>query len=128
MHTIRLTELDAVILWCLPQPGCDLPYLVWMYTFCNRAAAPGYAELDGCLRRSIQIGALRYPETGHYQLTPEWYERVHQWDEQFKVPEDGMIEFSDWLPTQEWPVVCPRVFILTPEEYERATAGRPRRG
>jgi hypothetical protein len=125
---VRLTEFDGYLLWCLPDPGCDLPYLIRAYTFVNRDAAPSYPELAECMQRSVLAGVMPPPVGGHYRLSPEWRPRVRQWDGRSAVPEEGMIAFAEWLSSGEWPVVCPAGYALGRDEYEAAVAGHPRRG
>ncbi|AMV24444.1 hypothetical protein VT84_08605 [Gemmata sp. SH-PL17] len=68
---VRFTEFDGYLLWCLPEPGCDLAYLIWAYTFLNRDAVPSYPQLAECLRRSVSTGAILPPVGGHFRLSPE---------------------------------------------------------
>src|SRR5689334_7172231 len=124
---VRFTEFDACLLWCVPDPGCDLAYLIRAYIFLNRDAAPSYAELAGCLGRAVLAGVMPLPIAGHYQLTPEWHQRVHQYDEQYTVPEYGMVESAEVLPSCEWPVMTRTNFVLNRNQYEAAVAGHPKR-
>lgn len=119
-NMVRFTDLDGYILWCLQYRGCDLRGLIRSYTFLNRDAAPNYGELVGCLRRAVLAGAIPLPSDGHYGLTPEWLHRNRAWDSQYSIPEDRMIAFSEWISSQEFPVVNPTEFVVEREEYEAA--------
>lgn len=123
---VRFTEFDGYLLWCLPDPGCDLSYWIRAYTFFNRDAVPDYPVLAECLQRSVLAGVMQPPVGGHYGLSPEWRSRVRQWEDQSAVPEDDMGAFAEWLSSSEWPVVCPTGYALGRDEYEAAVAGRYR--
>lgn len=124
---VRFTDFDGYLLWCLPDQGCDLAQLIRAYIFINRDAASNYRELAACLERAVLAGVMTPPEGGRYRISPDWLPRIHRWDGQFAVSEDGMIAFAEWLSSGEWPVSCPAGYALGRDDYEAAAAGHPRR-
>ena len=112
-------DADAAILFCVPEQGCDLCYLVERYTCFERIAVPTYEVVAGCVGRAVQAGAMSVPAGGVYRLTPEWFARVHRRDTEFSAPEYAAIELIDELQGQEWPVVRPE-FMLPAHEFARA--------
>ena len=113
---------DAALLYCIPEPGCDLNYLVERYTCFERIAVPSYELVAGCLGRAVRAGAMPFPTGGLYRLTPEWFTRVHRRNDEFSASEYAMIEFAEELEAQEWPAVGPE-FVL-PEGSSSGAAWR----
>jgi hypothetical protein len=111
---------DASILFCIPEQGCDLNYLVERYTCFERIAVPTYEIMAGCLRRAVGAGVLMFPAGGLYRLTPEWYARVHRSDGKFSASDYAMIEFADELQSQEWAEVGVAEFELSMLAYQSA--------
>ncbi|MCE9567135.1 MAG: hypothetical protein K8U57_34465 [Planctomycetes bacterium] len=120
MAGVRFQYTDAAILFCIPEPGCDLEYLVQRYTCFERIAVPTYETVAGCLSRAVRAGAMPFPADGHYRLVPEWYSRVHERDGEFAASELAMIEFSEMLEAQVWPEVGTAEFTLDQAEFRRA--------
>ena len=123
---VRFTERDGYILWCIPDRGCDPAYLIRAYVFVNRDAAPSYTETADRLRRSVQAGVIPPPVGGHFQLSPGLQGRIRRWGEGSAMAEEGMIAFSEWLSSREWPVLVPAGYLLDREQYEAAASGHPR--
>ena len=92
---IRFADIDGIILGVIPEIGCDLPYLVRVYTFINRDAAPNYDELSGCFNRSIRAGIMRVPMRGRYHLIQEWTQIVNSWIDKTRSVDLGIFDFSD---------------------------------
>lgn len=119
MNGVKFQYTDAAILFCIPERGCDLSYLVERYTCFERTAIPSYDMVAGCLGRAAQTGALQLPIDCSYRLTSEWFSRVHRYDQEFSATELAMIEFADELQMQEWPAIGEE-FVLSESEFERA--------
>lgn len=117
--SVRFQYADAAILFCVPEAGCDLNFLVQRYTFFERIAVPDYQVVSGCLSRAVRAGAVPVPTAGQYSLTPEWYVYIHQRDGEITPSELAMIEFADELEAHEWPIIGPE-FVLPTDEFERA--------
>lgn len=119
MSGVKFQYTDAAILFCVPEPGCDLNYLVHRYTYFERIAVPTYETIAGCLDRAVRAGAITFPTEGKYRLSSEWFDRVHQHDDEFAASEHAMLEFSERLEAQEWPTIATE-FVLPMAEFQRA--------
>jgi hypothetical protein len=118
--SVSFQYTDAAIMYCILERGCDLNDLVRSYTCFERVAVPSYEVVAGCLGRAVRAGAMPFPVGGLYCLTPEWYARVHSWDDKVSASEYAMVEFSEELERREWPEVGAAEFVLPVVEYERA--------
>jgi hypothetical protein len=119
MGGVRFQDADAAILYCIPERGCDLNFLVRRYTCFERTAVPSYETVAGCLGRAVRAGAMPVPAGGHYRLTTEWYSHVHRRDEEFYASEYAMVAFMEELEAQEWPPVGAE-FVLPEAEFQQA--------
>lgn len=118
--SVQFETGDAWLLWSIPACGCDLEYLIRVYTFTARAAIPSYDSLARCLSRAIRAGIMPAPVGGRYQLTSEWFERVHRLDDAYQASEYGLIEFEDEFVAREWPAAGEMDFTLSAGEYQQA--------
>jgi hypothetical protein len=120
MGEVQLQAADVAILYCIPQGGCNLDYLVERYTCFERIAIPPYDVVAGCLDRAVRVGAVPRPTEGLYRLTPEWYARIHSQDETVSPSELAMLEVAEELQEGGWPEVAATPFVLPRDEFHRA--------
>lgn len=116
MATLRFSDLDAELLWCLQGRPRGLVQLLACNSVCNRGSTPSYEELAEFLSRGVRAGLVEVTAPALYRLTDEWQDRFDM----------SQIDFYDSLYDDltrlEWPEVETGDFRLPAEEYRRAIA------
>ena len=116
---MRFNSEEICILWCIPEPGCDLSSLFNIYTFINRCAAPPQEFVDACFRKAVQTGVMELPDGNHFKIAPQWYAELHRLDDE-EESEHAMIEIAEQLSTREFVADTTIQFRLQAQFYEQA--------
>lgn len=108
---------DVTLLYSIPQPGGDLAKIVRTFMFINRCAAPPFSGLRDCFTKALQAGIL-LANDGHFQIAPEWYERIHEHDGLDMNEMQSLLEFEQEFVGEEVPVVIAAQANVTEKDYE----------
>lgn len=116
-NTVTFSVDDVELLYAIPQPGGDLALIVRTFAFLNRSAAPSFSVVQDCLTKALQSGIV-IANDGRYQISPEWYERIHEHDESEGNEVESMLAFQDEFVGEELPVIADAQAGFTKEDYE----------
>ena len=120
-ETIRFSEREATLLWALPKDGSDLAYLVRILAFIERDAVAPYGFFREAVSRAVRAGVVSSAD-GVFQVAPEWYDCLHQFDAPARIPEDSIAELAEFLGNWDWPCPCSPDLEISVTEYEQAVA------
>jgi len=116
-------SIDNVeLLYSIPRPGGDLATIVRAFVFLNRSTSPAFSLLQECFTKALQAGILTATD-GNYQVQPDWYERIHRFDESAGNEIESMLEFQDEFVGEEVPLVTSAKFSFTEEDYNAIVRG-----
>ena len=118
-NTISFATDEVELLYCIPQPGGDLPTILWTFGFINRSAPPAFSLLQACLTKALQAGMLS-ANKGHYKIEPVWYDRIHMFDATEANEIESMLAFQDEFVGVELPVLITGQVDLSEQAYQAA--------
>lgn len=115
--TVKFTEDDVALLYTIPKPGGDLATIIQTYCFVNRDAPPTFSRLADCFTKALKAGIL-LENGGCYRIAPDWYGRIHSYDESESNEIQAMLAFEDEFVGKEVPVVVDTQADLIEDDYE----------
>jgi len=116
--TVTFSIDDVELLYSVPRPGGDVSTILRAFVFLNRAATPPFSLFQTCFTKALQSGIL-VESNCSYQMSKEWYQRIHAHDESAGNEIESMLEFQDEFVGVEVVVVRDVQANIDQQQYEQ---------
>ncbi len=109
---------DVELLYSIPRPGGDISTILRAFVFLNRSATPPFSLFQACFTKALQSGIL-VENNCSYQMSKEWYQRIHAHDESAGNEIESMLEFQDEFVGEEVVVELDVQANIDQRQYEQ---------
>jgi hypothetical protein len=116
VDNVQFTPTESQLLYAFPAVQTDLGTVVWYYTFVHRTYPPTYEEVVNFLTKAQAVGIIRQ-DAGKYLVVPDWYNRVHQFDETSDNEIEAFLAFEEQFVSEVFPRINEVANHLTQDEY-----------
>jgi hypothetical protein len=128
-NEIRLTYLDAMLVFCLPSDGATPEGMLESYRFQDRAAIPAYEEFMASLSRLERAGVIEWVgRDSKIKVTGKWAQKIAEIEAREPDFTEAGIRFVDTVEsatlqeefadcTISFPIERYRAFIISHTRY-----------
>jgi hypothetical protein len=122
---IRLTYLDAMLVFCLPRDGETPEGMLESYMFQDRAAIPAYDEFMASLSRLERVGAIDWvEEDSKIKVSAKWSQKIAEIESRESDFTQAGIRFVDSVESSRFNECLTECKILFPIERYKAFISR----
>ncbi len=119
-NEITFTDIDAMLLFCMPTGGGSPEDMLHSYHFMDRAALPNFEDFNNTLRKLTKCGFIAWSNNS-IKILDAWNDKIEALNKQEGDFYEAANLFVDLLIGKTWPIVSQvqeSVNFISAADYE----------